>query len=107
MNLFKKSNSDEGLNNDFPKKVLAMKWLTLLKNISEEAFNASLPRFIALSMLTLYKFMKKSPLKSAGVSDTMWKMTKFLAFDTKIYNLFLKFLMKIIASLFLCINIFL
>jgi hypothetical protein len=32
-----------------------MKCLTLLKNRSDEAFNASLPRFIASSLSTLYK----------------------------------------------------
>jgi hypothetical protein len=43
----------------------AMKRLRLLKNRSDEVFNASLPRFIASSLSALYKFRKKLPLNSA------------------------------------------
>jgi hypothetical protein len=37
-----KSKGDEALNDDFSYKLTAMKRLTLIKNCSDEAFNASL-----------------------------------------------------------------
>ncbi len=42
-----KSNGDEALNDVFLKKETAMKRLTFRKNGSDEAFNTSLPCFIA------------------------------------------------------------
>jgi hypothetical protein len=60
-----KSNRDEALKDYFPLKVLAMKrlmlskknvamkHLMLLKNRSDEAFNALSPRFIASSLNTI------------------------------------------------------
>jgi hypothetical protein len=49
---------------------VAMKHLMLLKNRSDEVFNASSPHFIASSLSTQYKFMQKSPLNSAGLLVT-------------------------------------
>jgi hypothetical protein len=68
-----------------------MKRLTLLKYRSDETFNASLPRFIALSLSTLYKVMKKLPFNSAWLSNTYGRgnTTKYFAFATEIDNLFL------------------
>jgi hypothetical protein len=61
------SNADEVLNAD--EKVIEMKPLTLLKNLSDETFNASLPRFIASSLSTLYESMLlKSPCNNEGFS---------------------------------------
>ncbi len=64
-----------------------MKRFKLSKNCTDEAFNASSLRRYQVS--TLYKFMKKSQLNSAGLSDThvKGKMTKFFAFATEIYYL--------------------
>ncbi len=44
---FHKSNSNEAFNAE--KKIRVMKRLTLPKNWSDEAFNASSPRFIAVN----------------------------------------------------------
>jgi hypothetical protein len=67
-----------------------MSRLTFLKNRSDEAFNTSSACFIALSLSTLYEFLKKSPLNSEGLSNTYvkGKMTKFLAFAKEIYDLY-------------------
>jgi hypothetical protein len=65
-----------------------------------------LHRFVADS--TLYKFMKKLSLNSAGLSNTYvkGKMTKFFTFAMEKNYLFLKLPMLIIASSLLCVNIF-
>jgi hypothetical protein len=62
-----------------------MKHLTLLKNCSDEAFNASSPRFIPSSLSTLYEFMQKYPHNSAGLTDSYIKAKtmKFISCTTK------------------------
>jgi hypothetical protein len=48
----------------------AMKRLTMLKNWSNEAFNASSPRFIASSLSTLYLSLQKLAKNGAKLSHT-------------------------------------
>ncbi len=62
-----------------------MKPKMVLKNWSDEAFNASPPNFIASSLLTLCEFMQKSSFNSAELSDTYVKAKtmKFLGFVTE------------------------
>ncbi len=67
------------------KKIVAMKRLTILKNWSNEALNASSPRFIASSLSTLYKSMQKSPINRPKLSNTnvKAKTTMFFGFATE------------------------
>jgi hypothetical protein len=69
-----------------------MKQLTLLKNGSDEAFNASLPRYFASSLSTLYKVMKKLSYNSAWLSNTYGRgmTTKYFAFAMELDDLFFK-----------------
>jgi hypothetical protein len=88
----------------------AMKRLRMLKNLNNEVFNASLPRFIASSLSTLYMSMQKLPKNRAKLSHTYVKakMTMFFGFATETMknNAFLGILpLGFIASLLLCVNI--
>jgi hypothetical protein len=87
-----------------------MKRVTLLKNRSNEAFNASLPHFIASLLSTLFKFMQKSLLNNPGLLDpnVKAKTMMFIRFAmeiTEIYELSLKLPMQIIALSLLYVNI--
>jgi hypothetical protein len=64
----------------------AMKRLTLLKKLRDEAFNALSPRLIASSPSTLYEFMPKLLYNSAMLSNTYVnaKMTMLLNFAKEI-----------------------
>jgi hypothetical protein len=82
----------------------------MLKNWSDEAFNASSPHFIASSLSTLYISTQKSPKNRAKLSNPYVKAkTKmFFGFATKTTknNEFLgKLPLGIIASLLLFVNI--
>ncbi len=50
-----------------------MKRLTLRKNRSDEAFNASSPHFTASSLSTLYKSTQKSPNKQSKTFQDICK----------------------------------
>jgi hypothetical protein len=65
-----------------------MKRLMKLKNCSEEALNALSTHFIASSLSTLYKSMKKSPENRAKLSNTYVKAktTMFFGFAAEIKN---------------------
>ncbi len=80
----------------------------LLKNWSDEAFNASSPRFIASSLSTLHKFMQKFPLNRAkhiceGKDDNVFPFCYRNYGNTEF---FWKLPMEFIASSLLCVNIF-
>ncbi len=89
----------------------AIKPLTLLKNWSDEAFNASSPRFIASSLSTLYKSIQKSPNKQSktfqdtckGKDDDVFQ----LCYGNYGYNKFFsKLPLEFIVSSILSVNIF-
>jgi hypothetical protein len=48
----------------------------MLKNWSDEAFNASLPRFIASSLSTIYMSMQKSPKKGQNSPTLMYRQRR-------------------------------
>jgi hypothetical protein len=59
-----------------------MKRLTLLKNRSGEAFNASLPRFIAVNTIYVYAEIALKLSKTLGNTYIKAKTTMFLSFAT-------------------------